>query len=152
FTEKSTNSRCTGRVEFAIDGDDKTAWGIDAGPGRRNHPRKAVFVPATPFAFSNGAIVTVRFMMIHGGWNSDDHMNNNLGRFRLSVTTDTNAVADPLPARVREILAIPIANRSPEHFATVFSYWRATVPEFKEANDEIEALWKEWPAGSTTLT
>jgi mono/diheme cytochrome c family protein len=152
FYDKSTNSRFTGPVEFAIDGDDKTAWGIDAGPGRRNQPRKAVFVPEQPIAFSNGAVVTVRFMMNHGGWNSDDHMNNNLGRFRLSVTTETNAVADPLPARVREILATPSGERSPDQIAEVFTYWRTSVPEFKEANDEIEALWKEWPAGSTSLT
>ena len=33
----------TGPIEFAIDGKDETAWGTDAGPGRRNQPRKAVF-------------------------------------------------------------------------------------------------------------
>ena len=33
-------------VEFAIDGKDETAWGIDAGPGLRNQPRKAVFTAA----------------------------------------------------------------------------------------------------------
>ena len=79
-------------------------------------------------------------------------MNNNLGRFRLSVTSDTNAVADPLPARVREILSIPTAKRSPAQIAAVFSYWRTTVPDFKEANEQIDKLWSEWPAGSTALT
>jgi len=34
----------------------------------------------------------------------------------------------------------------------VFSYWRTTVPEFKETNDKIEALWKQWPEGIPTLT
>ena len=34
----------TGPVAFAIDGKDETAWGIDVGPGRRNRPRKAVFI------------------------------------------------------------------------------------------------------------
>ena len=37
--------RVTGPVSFAIDGKDDTAWGIDAGPGRRNTARNAVFVP-----------------------------------------------------------------------------------------------------------
>jgi len=152
FYDKTTNNRVTGPVEFAIDGDDKTAWGIDAGPGRRNQPRKAVFAAKTATGFPGGTVLTFKLAMNHGGWNSDDHMNNNLGRFRLSVTADTNAVADPLPAAVREILSLASNKRSSEQVAMVFSYWRTTVPEFKETNDKIEALWNEWPAGSTALT
>ena len=41
--DKSGKRRVTGPIEYAIDGKDETAWGIDAGPGRRNQPRKAVF-------------------------------------------------------------------------------------------------------------
>ncbi len=41
--DKTDKRRVTGPVEFAIDGKDETAWGIDAGPGLRNQPRKAVF-------------------------------------------------------------------------------------------------------------
>jgi len=152
FYDKTTNNRVTGPVELAIDGDDKTAWGIDAGPGRRNQPRKAVFAANKPAGFPGGTVLTFKLAMNHGGWNSDDHMNNNLGRFRLSVTADTNAVADPLPAAVREILSLPSEKRSPAQVATVFSYWRTTVPDFKETNDKIEALWNEWPTGSTALT
>jgi hypothetical protein len=36
--------------------------------------------------------------------------------------------------------------------AAVFRYWRTTVSEWKVANERIESLWKEWPAGSTQLT
>jgi hypothetical protein len=36
--------------------------------------------------------------------------------------------------------------------AAVFSHWRTTVAEFKEANAKIEALWRQWPAGTPTLT
>ena len=79
-------------------------------------------------------------------------MNNNLGRFRLSVTTAVNAEADRVPKAVREVLVIPRAKRTIEQTASVFSYWRTTVPEFQSANDQIEALWREWPVGSTTLT
>ena len=43
FDDKSGKRRVTGPVEFAIDGNDETAWGIDAGPGLRNQSRKAVF-------------------------------------------------------------------------------------------------------------
>jgi hypothetical protein len=80
-------------------------------------------------------------------------MNNNLGRFRLSVTTNAGPiVADPLPKRVRDLLAIPRKERSPAQVATVFSYWRTTVPEFAEPNARIEKLWSLWPEGATQLT
>ena len=98
------------RSWFAIDGKDETAWGIDAGPGRRNVPRKAVFTADRTYGFTHGTIVTFKLTQNHGGWNSDDHMNNNLGRFRLSVAAATNAVADPIPARVREIIDLDAAS------------------------------------------
>ena len=153
FDDKSGKNRVTGPVQFAIDGKEETAWGIDAGPGRRNQPRKAVFQCSTNVGFLGGTIFVFHLAQEHGGWNSDDLMNNNLGRFRLSATTNpAPVVADPLPQHVRDILAIPGDRRSPEQSATVFSYWRTTVAEFREANDQIDALWKEWPKGGTALT
>jgi len=153
FDDKSNKKRVTGPVNFAIDGKEETAWGIDAGPGRRNQERKAVFHCATNVGFADGTILIFHLTQDHGGWNSDDLMNNNLGRFRLSATTNSGStVADPLPRHVREALAIPRNQRTPAQTATVFSYWHATVPEFKEANQKIDEIWKEWPEGSTTLT
>jgi hypothetical protein len=153
FFDKTDMKRVTGPVKFAIDGDDNTAWGIDAGPGRRNQDRKAVFQFKSPISFDGGTVLTFFLKQNHGGWNSDDHMNNNLGRFRLSVTSAAAPVtADPLPKVVRDALAIPRNRRSPAQAAAIFSYWRSTVPEWKEANDRIEALWAQWPAGATSLT
>ena len=153
FEDKSGRKRVTGPVEYAIDGKDETAWGIDAGPGRRNQPRHAVFECAAPVGFPGGTILVFHLTQNHGGWNSDDIMNNNLGRFRLAASTNAPPVlADPVPSRVREILSTPETQRTPAQVATVFSYWRTTVPEFKETNDQIEALWKEWPTGTTALT
>ncbi len=87
----------------------------------------------------------------HGGWNSDDNQSHNLGRFRLSVTQSPDAVADPLPQNVREILAIPAAQRTPAQVKAVFGFWRTTVPEFQEANARIEQLWQKHPQGSSQL-
>src|SRR5438046_842288 len=98
FYDKSDKKRIYGPVEFAIDGKDDTAWGIDAGPGRRNQPRKAVFLPEKPLIFTKGVVLNFRLMQNHGGWNSDDNQNHNLGRFRLSVPRATHVVADPGPA------------------------------------------------------
>ncbi len=152
FDDRSGKKRVYGPVDFAIDGKDDTAWGIDAGPGRRNQARKAVFLPSQPVAFPGGAILNIFLVQNHGGWNSDDNENHNLGRFRLSVTAATNVVADPVPANVREIFRVRRDQRSPAQMAAVFSYWRTTVPEFKSVNETIESLWRSYPEGAPTLS
>ncbi|MGD9645847.1 MAG: PSD1 and planctomycete cytochrome C domain-containing protein [Pirellulales bacterium] len=152
YDDRSKKRRVTGPIEMAIDGNGDTAWGIDVGAPRRNEPRKAVFRAEAPIGFAGGTVLTFYLNQNHGGWNSDDNQNHNLGRFRLSITTAPDVVADPVPRRVREILEVPAGERSPEQIATVFSYWRTTVPEWSEANAEIEALWGEHPDGTTQLT
>jgi mono/diheme cytochrome c family protein len=151
YNDKSLRRRATGPIEFAIDGCEETAWGIDAGPGRRNQPRKAVFTAETPIENPNGTLLTFYLSQKHGGWNSDDNQNHNLGRFRLSITTTPGATADPLPRNVRDILSIPSEQRSPAQVQTIFSFWRTTVPEWQEANGKIEELWKQHPEGSSQL-
>ncbi|PYV37526.1 MAG: hypothetical protein DMG06_27855, partial [Acidobacteria bacterium] len=151
FFDKTDKRRVTGPVEFAIDGKEETAWGIDAGPGRRNQPRNAVFTVETPIASPKGTLLTFYLSQKHGGWNSDDNQNHNLGRFRLSITTTPDAVADPLPKNVRDILSIPRNQRTPGQIQTVFSFWRTTVPQWREANAKIEELWLQHPEGSSQL-
>ena len=129
FDDKSGKKRVTGPIGFAIDGKDETAWGIDVGPGRRNQPRKAVFTAEKPIAFPGGTILTFHLSQNHGGWNSDDNQNHNLGRFRLSVTSAPDAVGRPA-ARKTSARSWPSPARSgpgPRSRA-VFSYWRTTVP------------------------
>lgn len=150
FFDKTDRRRVTGPVEFAIDGKDETAWGIDAGPGRRNVPRVAVFVPEKPLELPAGAVLHFNLKQNHGGWNSDDNMNNNLGRFRLSATAD-EPPGELLPPLVRAALSVPAEQRSPAQAQTVFAHWRGTEKDFAEAHDAIEKLWAEWPAGSTSL-
>jgi hypothetical protein len=104
YADKSDRRRVTGPIEYAIDGKDDTAWGHDAGPVLRNRPRTAVFEAAEPFGFDGGTIVTVYLSQKHGGWNSDDNQNYNLGRFRLALTADQGARApaqDPMPEPLR---------------------------------------------------
>ena len=152
FDDRSGKKRTYGPIAHAIDGKMDTAWGIDAGPGRRNQPRKAVFVAEKPVSFPKGAILEFELHQEHGGWNSDDLQTHNLGRFRFSVTSATNAVADPLPAAVREIvMRVPADRRTPAQTGAVFSHWRTTQSQFTEANARIEALWKQWPEGSPAL-
>ena len=147
--DSAKDKRVTGPVSYAIDGKDDTAWGIDAGPGRRNQSRNAVFVLDKPLA--KASKLTISLAMKHGGWNSDDLQTMNLGRFRISFTSASNAVADPLPKAVREALSVPRDKRTPAQMAAEFSFWRTTVPEWKPVNREIELAWKSHPEGTTTL-
>ena len=100
FADKTNKKRVTGPIAYAIDGDQLTAWGIDVGPGRSNVPRTAVFVPEKPIANAAGTKITFHLTQNHGGWNSDDNQNNNLGRFRLSVTGDAIPDESILPTSV----------------------------------------------------
>ncbi len=151
FDDKSEKARITGPVAFAIDGKDETAWSFDVGPGRRNVPRKAVFNAEKPVSFPSATILTVYLKQNHGGWNSDDNQNCNLGRFRVSITSNQDAKADPLPKDVRSALSIAPDKRTPAQASAVFSCWRTTVPDWKAENEAIEAFWKIHPEGSTQL-
>ena len=86
FEDRSGKRRVTGPIEYAIDGNNLTAWGIDVGPGRSNVPRKAVFTLDKPLEEAGGVRLTFKLVQDHGGWNSDDNQTNNLGRFRFAVT------------------------------------------------------------------
>ncbi|MCP4504966.1 MAG: DUF1549 domain-containing protein, partial [Fuerstiella sp.] len=82
--EKDT--RVTGPADYAIDGDNKTAWTTDVGPGRRNQDHHVVFFPETPVSMPGPVILSITLRQLHGGWNSDDNQNYLLGRYRFSVT------------------------------------------------------------------
>jgi hypothetical protein len=151
FDDKTDAKRVTGPVHFAIDGKDETAWGTDAGPGRRNQPRKAVFTPSKPIANPHGTILTFTIKQNHGGWNSDDNQSHNIGRLRLSVTSQQGAEADPLPAVVRAAVEVPADRRTRLQIEAIFSYWRTTVPEWSAENARIEKLWEGHPEGSAQL-
>jgi hypothetical protein len=132
--DTAKDKRVTGPIAYAIDGKADTAWGIDAGPGRRNVPRNAVFVLEKPIEVKADSELTISLSMKHGGWNSDDLQTMNLGRYRISATEAADAEADPLYGKKAE-----------------FPVFRASVAEWKPINDEIEALWKQHPEGTTTL-
>ena len=143
--DKSGKQWKSGPVDFAIDDNPLTAWGTDAGPGRRNQPRKAVFVAEEPINYDDGAMLTCHLSQLDAG------QQHNIGCFRLSITSAAGAVADPLPAAARQVLVIPSDQRTPTQVNTLFSYWRTTVKQWQDANDQIEKLWKDYPEGSSQL-
>ena len=152
FDDKSGKRRVTGPIEFAIDGKDETAWGIDAGPGLRNQPRKAVFSLEKPVTNPSGTVLNFYLKQNHGGANSDDNENNNLGRIRLSVTSAPDATADPLPQNRARHPRHPARAAHAGAGATPSSATGAPrFPNGSEDNERIAALWREHPEGSLQL-
>jgi len=151
FSDRSKRRRTTGPIAFAVDGRVETAWGIDAGPGRRNVPRKAVFAFAEPVVNAAGTRFSVTLAQQHGGWNSDDNQTHNIGRFRISVTDAPHPVADPVPLAVRRILGVRPSRRTKAQAEAVFSYWRTTQPGCQDINAKIDGLWQQHPEGTTQL-
>jgi mono/diheme cytochrome c family protein len=136
-------------VSNLMDGNQKTHWSSDAGPGRRNQNRKIVFAAKSPVNYPGGT--SLKFQISSRFDENIAWGKPNIGRFRLSVTTDANPQADPLPASVRNILAIPREQRTAQQQREIFSYYRTTVSEWAEANRKIDGLMKDWPYGPTTL-
>ena len=155
FADKQGKRGRTGPAAYAIDGDDATAWGIDAGPGRRNQPREAIFWSEENLAYEGGTVLTVHLVQKHGGWNSDDNQNMNLGRFRVSASGDEPISETLLPPNLAKLVAEwsdqPTSAWPDDVLEALFSQYRTTVRDWQKANDEIESMWARHPAGTTQL-
>ena len=146
-TTTASPARCSSRSTATT----KPAWGIDAGPGRRNQDRKAVFNCEKPIDVDGDGRdphLPPRSRTTAGGTATTTRTTTSAASASPSPTTGGKVVADPLPrARARDPGRSRRQHARRQQIAEVFSYWRTTVPEWKEANDKIEALWKQWPAG-----
>ena len=123
-----------GPVRFAIDGNERTAWTIDAGPGRRNVGRAAVFNLSTNIQFQAGAELTIELVQ-----------HDELACFRLSVHSQSGLEVDAVPRAIREILQTPRSGRTASQAQALFRHWTARSPEFAEARSKSEAVWKRYP-------
>jgi hypothetical protein len=135
----------------AADGDFKTHWSSDAGPGRRNQDRRIVFPVSSSVGFEGGTIFTFQVAQKFDEVIDSAGGKPNIGRFRISVTTKAEPQVDPLPTNVRLLLPIPAAQRTAEQQREIFGYYRQTVKEWDEANRKIDELMKDWPSGPTTM-
>ncbi len=149
-TEKKSE-KITGAIALALDGKNETGWSIDNGPGRTNQPRYAIFRLAKPITLQPGMLIGFRLGQFHGGYNSDDNQTNNLGRFRLSVTSAKDLPSTAVPMNIQAILAKPAGARSAEESTELFEHWRSVTPGFADVNAKTETVWQNHPWGSTQL-
>jgi hypothetical protein len=150
-TRNGNDARVTGPIAMAIDKKRETAWTTDIDPLNRNEPHTAIFILAKPLELAPNTTIAFVPVQQHGGWNSDDNQNNNLGRFRISVTDAEKFPDRLLPEKVEAALAAPPGYRSEAQQRAVFAAWRSGEPQFGSVNSRIESLLHAMPSGGTQL-
>ena len=149
---KSDDKRRVGPANYLIDGKDETAWSADLGLGQRHHDSQVVMKFATNgWESADATFLKVWLKFRHGGEDAHGRDNNFLGRFRLAITTAPDPHDDPLPASVRAAIATLKEQRTTDQQQLIFAAWRKSVPEFKELNEQIAELWKDYPEGESVL-
>jgi uncharacterized protein DUF1553/uncharacterized protein DUF1549/cytochrome c len=124
------------RPDQGADQDRLRGWAIDA--SSKVPRREAVLIPDEPFGFPSGTILTITLK------HEMRHAARNIGRFRLSVSnsSDPNFVVR-IPARVRPLLDVPAAQRTPEQAETVAAAYRAVSPLLDPTRKQITGLQDE---------
>jgi hypothetical protein len=144
FTQKDHS------VTNLIDGKEGAGWAIDAGKDGFRMERYAVFGTERATGFDNGTTLTV--VLTH----DSKFAEANLGRFRLSVTTNDRPVPETLlPAAALKMLSVAPRDRSTKQKEDLSAYYRSIAPELKDTREALaqqkkieEQLKKEIP---TTL-
>ena len=153
WTNKSADKdgkRTCGPASFLADANDLTAWRADRGVGRRNTDSVAVAQFEKPLTLPPGSKLKFSLRQNHGG---DDNgvKNTMIGRFRIALTSTPDPKASATPYAAVLALQTPREQRTAEQSAEIFAAWRQSVPEFKLFNDEMDALWKQFPEANTSI-
>lgn len=150
--KRSPDDRITGKAHYAIDGDAKTAWTTDRGYGRSNVPQSITFELAEPLENEGKVRIQTNLVQKHGGWNSDENQNFNIGRVRMSFSADLPNVLDQLPLLVLD--ALTSKKRTAAQEKILFTHWyetQKTQETLSAHNTEIDALWKTYPRPTVAL-
>ncbi len=123
----------------AIDGNPLTGWSVSGSIGKTN---SAVFNLAAPLGAGNLALSMV----------FERYYASALGRFRISVTTDSRPLAArDVPAEIEDLLLIPAAQQTPAQRDQLIQYFVTIAPELAGERSAIAELRKQMPALPTTL-
>jgi mono/diheme cytochrome c family protein len=121
--------------------DQPPGWFVNATNDQTRMPRQGVFIPEKPFGFDGGTTLTIKLKHLGGS------LNQGIGRFRLSVTAVTEpARIASIPARTRQILAIPAASRTKKQSEDLAGQFRAVTPLLKYERERIAQLKKDMKA------
>jgi hypothetical protein len=143
--------RVRGPVSYLIDGDERTGWRADRGPGLRNQDSVAVVHFAKPLDLPEKTKLKVILVQNHGG--NESRLNTQLGSCRLSLTTAPQPRAQPVDYAAVLALGVAPAQRNQEQSEAIFSAWfkSLTDAESRKSQDAIAAQWKRYPVGNTSV-
>ncbi len=115
------------RAQHAIDRNPKTGWAIGPQFGQRHF---LIAELKNPAGFQDGSRLTFRFDHYHGS-------SHCVGRFRISVTTETNpATLWPVPPDIRQIASTTSANRTPEQRQQLAAFYRQASRTIRDLEHE----------------
>ena len=126
-------------ADNVIDGEGSTGWST---AGREGEAHQLVLRLANPIESAGDLQIELLF---------ERHFAASLGRFRISVTADTNVVASERPVEIEALLARDRESWSPMEVAQLKKYFLNTTPLLSEARKEIEKLRKQLPPLPTTM-
>ncbi|MGE0606112.1 MAG: DUF1553 domain-containing protein [Pirellulales bacterium] len=138
--EQKEEKKTRGPAAYLIDGTDDTSWEADRGLGRRNQPSVAVVQFEQPLALPAGTKFKLAI-----------RSNDMLCRCRVSITTTPAPSALPIDYAAIVAMQTPAEQRTAEQQAAIFAAWRMSQSELKPLNDEIDALWKQFPTALTSV-
>lgn len=134
-------------ITSAIDDNKKSAWAVDGKIGQ-NHA--AAFALDTPLANPDGTTLTFILKF-------ENNTGHNLGRFRLSLSTQTEAASpegDEAPRaevdKVNKALATAEADRGDQQRATLLAWYRPRDPEWRKLNAAVAEHLKQAPKPELT--
>jgi hypothetical protein len=127
-----------GSAAGAIDGNPQTGWSIN---GRQGQASVAIFRLAEPLK-EDTLSVQLDFEQYYAAA---------LGRFRLSVTSDTRSAEADLPSDIEEILLVPAAQRDTTQQARLKQHYLSIAPELEAERAAIAQLRRQMPAYPTAL-
>ncbi len=111
-------------IAQAIDGNEKTAWGIHP---REGEAHTAVFELKERLAITNGVRLVMQLKQLHG----QGHL---IGKFRLALTDAAAESTAVVPFDVAEVRRTPSAQRTEDQRATLAAYVLRVVAEAKLAS------------------
>lgn len=113
-------------IQHALDGNEKTAWGIYPQVGKSH---EAIFKLKAPAKFKGGTRLTFKLAQLHGG----QHL---IGRFRLSVTTAVGPIhINQLPTSITDVLTTPNEKRNDDQRRLLATY--VTRSHLQEQIDKL---------------
>ncbi len=110
-------------------------WSIDALGAGAPQVRQGILLPAQPFGFAGGTLLTIHLK------HDMPHTAKNVGHFRLSLTkaADPQIIAN-VPAKLKPVLALSPGQRNEQQRNDLAAVYRSLAPSLQAERDQLKKL------------